>query len=200
MTSEDEVAFAMYKEAWARARAAGATVRYNSDRPGGLFFPGERANGTSSPLIEIYRPWPELSDRPCRGYSKNAPSDLPPPDITHDLMILAHEVGHLRSWKGRTPRAQWDLYNAAAKKRDEAWDAAWSTGDDARARAFAAISDQERALIVEEEALAWEIARELLVDLQFTDWARFEQERATSLLNTNISLGIAPNAEEGAIL
>lgn len=191
--------FTIYQKAWAAAEVAGATVRYQSHLPGGYFHPVAQANGAVSPIIGISRPWPEQATKPCRGYSQHAPPGQPPPDIAHELMILAHEYGHLLSWKERTPRARWRQGNAATRKRDEAWGTAPGTISERGARAFPALTDEERALIVEEETTAWEIARELLDDLGFSEWDTFARDREESLQNTRLSLGIALPPKAGGL-
>jgi|JI10StandDraft_1071094.scaffolds.fasta_scaffold06236_10 hypothetical protein len=194
--------FDIYSALWARAEGEGSTVSYYAvGEPGGYFHPNERGAGHAYPMISIYRPWPEHTTAPCRGYSQYAPPDLAPPDLRHELLVLAHEFGHLMSWKGRTPRATWERYNAVAIKREklnsEALEAAQAVPEDAQAQyvidaLWRALTDEERALILTEEALAWDVAREALAALDFAEWPEFDRERDKSLHIHRYRLGLDP--------
>lgn len=192
--------FDSYKALWARASAEGAGVTYDGTcEPDGYFDLGENGAEYPLPVIGIYRKWPELPCDPCRGYGVDAPPDAKPPDLKKELIVLAHEFGHLMSWKGRTPRAEWECYYAVATKRNqvvsESKKAARAVPEDQQTQfqidaLRRALTDEERALVLTEEALAWDIAREALAALEFADWPAFDREREQSLHVHRYRLGL----------
>lgn len=103
------------------------------------------------------------------GWFSPAPFEVPPPriviyrprhmdepgDVLQELLTLAHELGHFRSFdRGlRTPE-----YNQAIKvPRSE-----WPT-----------LNRSARISILDEERRAWQFAREILGGIGFSDWDAF---------------------------
>lgn len=106
----------------------------------------------------------------------NAPVGKAQPNLLAELITLAHESGHMFSWKGRTPPERWARYHEVEKRRDEIARAFNHEADAAQlvepertrqlgARMFEKLNNDERGLIIEEEELASAIGRELLESL-----------------------------------
>lgn len=193
MMSDDEM-FKLYVRAWRAVETAGAFVHYDGCmEPAGYFHPHEGAEGFSHPTIAIRRPYYAGNGRtPTHKRNAGAPPQLPPPDIGYELITLAHEYGHLMSWKGRTPRPAWDAYNAVAIKRSEAeiGIADLASADSARIALRNALTDDERALILAEEELAWRIGRELLQQVGFHTWDAYEAREREGMHFHRYRLGI----------
>lgn len=126
----------------------------------------------------------QTRDRPTPD--SNAPGDQPQPDLLDELITLAHEAGHLFSWKGRTPPGTWATYHESEKRRDAFARAFVVEADDAQlvdpertrwpgSKMLACLTDEERALIVDEEALAWSIGRELLQARSFDAFEIYDE-------------------------
>lgn len=126
----------------------------------------------------------EVAD-PEAGYFVSAPGGHPPPRIViyrarvdqpgdelDELLTLAHEFGHYRSF-------------AAGQRTKE-----YETVLDDRAT-WLTRSIEERQLILEEEARAWTYARSELDVLGFVNWAAFEQREAESLRHYRLRLDLA---------
>jgi hypothetical protein len=159
---------------WKSAEAEG--VQYICYRGGilpgeenieGMFHPDPWKNGTG-PQIWLYR-------IPCPS-----PNDAPVLDgafVLSDLIVFAHEYGHMRSWKdaadGTTP--EWRAYFEAAGVRD------------ADATKLSAAQAQ---LIMTEEGRAWDIGHEALRLLGFEDWTEFERRREIGLQGHRTTMGL----------
>ena len=110
-----------------------------------------------------------------------APSPQNKPDLTtmplHDCIVLAHEYGHFRSWldsaRGTTP--SWQAYFEAAATRE---------------RAPKELSVEQRRLILEEEARAWDLGEVVLRELGFEEWADYGRHRDRGLHAHRTLMGI----------
>lgn len=194
--------FPVYEALWRRAEAEGASVRFGVLAYGaaGYFQPPNKDNGPFKPLISIHRPYYQEGQQPSRSRNLGAPAVMPAPDILAELVTLAHEYGHLMSWKGRTRPEEWGLYHAVAIKRDVAWNAAaralpkelecleWNNR--MRDAMWTALSEDDRSRIVAEEEFAWAIAREVLEELGFGDWRMFNERCAREVHNHRYRLGL----------
>ncbi len=190
--------FPIYEQLWRRAQAEGARVKYIGWRPGnhaGYFD----AVDYTRPVIALTRPYYKSpSTEPTR--ESNAPEEVPQPDLLEELLTLAHEYGHFRSWAGRTERAEHELYYAVTTRRGAATDEATAqmpegldvTEQNNRLRAAlqAALNDDDRGRIMREEALAWEVGREVLVELGFDDLTRYDERTRTGLHFHRYRLGM----------
>jgi hypothetical protein len=175
--------FAIYTVVWARAEEVGAWVHYGvaGDGEAGYFHPhdGERRGDgrPRKPEILIHRPYYKGPGH-IPTEDSNAPPPLVQPDLVEELITLSHEYGHLMSWNGRTPRDQWERYDAVARRRSEiegrsidAMPTGLTVEEQAnwrRARLWAEFDDADRRRVVLEEELAWEVGRELLGQLGFS--------------------------------
>lgn len=187
--------FPIYEALWRRAQAEGARVQYVGPRrgePAGYFHPKHRTIAVTRPY---YR---SPSKEPTR--ESNAPPHLPQPDLLAELITLAHEYGHFRSWAGRTDRAEYEVYDAIAKRRDviTAEEVArmpkgltkqeWN--DRLRRALYDGLDDDARARILREETLAWEAGREVLAELGHTDFTLYDERTRTGLHNHRYRLGM----------
>jgi hypothetical protein len=111
----------------------------------GWFSPAP--NGQPPPLIVVYRP---------------SHQDVPG-DVLQELLTLAHEFGHFRSF-GK------DLRTAAYEAAIEVPHAEWPTLD-----------TRSRNAILQEEMRAWQLGREALEGIGFTDWGAFDTRQRESL-------------------
>jgi hypothetical protein len=80
-----------------------------------------------------------------------------------ELLVLAHELGHVRSYrKNERPDGYRHAVDAGAPN--------WST-----------LKEHQKAMISDEEVRAWDYARVILTDEGFDDWGAYEEKRANSL-------------------
>ena len=152
------------------------------------------------PHIRLLRPHYEKVNEPTRGRNAGAPKDLPPPDLLYELVTLAHEFGHFESWRHRTPREQWLKYDAVTERRGrttrEVRAGARERGELGRvdellrAALQQELNDAECAMILEEEALAWSIGREVLAECGFADWTAYDDRERLRLHNHRYRLGL----------
>ena len=103
---------------------------------------------------------------------------MTPLELEAELFILAHEAGHLRSFK--TGGEKWRAYFAAALARDKivaGVDREPPTDFAMRSRAAtsAGLSTEQKNLIVEEEQLAWELGKELLRSAGMQDFVKYDE-------------------------
>lgn len=192
--------FEIYVELWRRAEREGVTVRYEDDpcasgRHG--YFDSHRHDDTPSPPeIVVVRPWftPPVTE-PQR--ESGAPQKVS--KILDELITLAHEFGHFRSYT--TARERWLQFDDAVQHRQRVETVASLTAittsqlpaeqnEIIRHALRAALNDHERALIIDEEALAWDIARETLASLGFDKWEPFEARVRSGLHFHRWRLGI----------
>lgn len=206
--------FPIYAQLWRLAESEGIYVHYDGIMAGGqagYFHARDDGDRPRKPEIAIHRPYYRDHDNPTPD--SNAPEGKPQPDLVEELFTLAHEYGHSRSWAGRTPRDQYALYYAAALHRDEFAAAEWKRLDASlplaelcekhRQALRAALSDDERRRIVDEEELAWKIGREVLVKLGFADLVRYDETATRHVHNHRYRLGIDdlwPGDLTGAVL
>lgn len=159
----------LYQRVWHQAEAEDVAVMYNGIPPRGehgWFHPQNHPNGRSFPVIHIARPY-YSGDGRTPTQTVNNP-DLPPPDLLAELLTLAHEYGHFRSWKagGRTA-----AYEAAVIALEKQVDSASEP----------MLSEEQRELIRTEEETAWQIGRQILDSLGFDRWDAYDARRARSL-------------------
>lgn len=193
--------FPTYERLWLQAEGEGVWVHYAGAWPGenrnGYFDP--REDEKLSPMLAIVRPYyKEPSETPSRD--SNAPIPLARPDLLEELITLAHEYGHFQSYKGRTARAEWKIYDAIAHSRDEIAHNLRDTCPDglsdeqALYRFRHGMGEQLGAdacdRILREESLAWTIGRETLATLGWTDFERFDQRERDGLHMQRYWLGL----------
>jgi len=213
--------FPIYEALWAWVKSEGVIIRYGNctNGEGGYFIANdpeqpiamseENAWRPNRPWLVIDRPWPKTpTSQPSR--ENNAPVGKPQPDLRSELLTLAHECGHMCSWKGRTPRDQWLIYAGVEMHRYEV-----KTEIDAElagvkpsitdlverarwlsARMFERLTDDQRARIVHEETLAWQIGRELLARFGLTDFDGYEQHAELHVHNHRAQLGMEEMTNE----
>jgi hypothetical protein len=205
--------FETYVKLWRRAESGGASVQYytwvhfapprlKADPTGasGWFRSNvETEHEGSQPTIEIYRL--ECGDEiwtPCRTRGPEG-VNLPAPDIGAELITLAHEYGHFRSFRGA--RAEWELYNAAAERRgqimsrvDKATHDLGARERDGRMRqaVLAGLDDDARDRVIREESSAWRTGREVLVEFGWVDFALYDDRERRGLHAHRYRLGIDP--------
>ena len=190
--------FSIYRALWERAEKQGALIRYNGLMADGegSFYPAPGRNGIATPTIEIGRPYYDRIDAPSQSRNASGQEKLPAPDLLCETATLAHEVGHFLSWKERTSPDEYKEYFNAAKVRDMAWDGVPSTDDvDAyndgiRAAAQSVLTSQQIERILAEEQLAWDIGREVLVDLGFDEWTYYARRESDGLYFHRYRLGV----------
>jgi hypothetical protein len=147
--------FAAYEALWRRIQSDGVWVHYNglATHEGG-HFAHDGCGRKKKPEIQITRSFYRMpQDEPTELLNHGQPGN-----VKDELLILAHEYGHYLSWKGETPSEKWNEYHAAAFHRDGVvkqvgWDAV-----------RAALSEDEKQLISDEEDLAWRLGRRFIPD------------------------------------
>src|SRR5262249_55422192 len=95
-----------------------ARPRLTSDPDGASGWFDANANiEDGQPIIRIYRL--DCEDDPYSPSRTRGPegTHLPPPDLHGELITLAHEYGHLRSFLAETERREWNRYNEVAQHR-----------------------------------------------------------------------------------
>ena len=114
--------------------------------------------GVRSPRIVIYRP---------RHMNE-------PGDVLGELLTLAHELGHFRSFDGglRTP------------EYDDAIKVPW--------RDWPTLSKRARTSILDEERRAWRFAREILGEVGFSDWDALWRAHQDALAGYRTRLRLDP--------
>lgn len=204
--------FDIYVALWEGARVAGACVHYfdhpRADPPSLL---GDRTGASGwflanadvedgQPVIQIYRlECDDDSFTPSRTRGPGG-ANLPPPDLEHELITLAHEYGHLMSYLGRTPREDWEKYDAAARRRGEIVDHVIdlmaadlppvAVSDRIRHALYDGLNEEDRVRIVAEEALAWRIGQEVLRELGLDDFEQFNKREVEGLHAHRYRLGL----------
>lgn len=199
-------AFLIYEALWHRAETDGVVVHYGGwpdASLAGYFHPRdeEQRDGRPKfkPVIAIRRPWyREPGDKPSRD--SNAPSPNPQPNIAEELITLAHEYGHSRSYAVQTDPAEYAPYRDAAFLRDEVEreqaaalpeDLPVREWNERRRRAvYDALSDDQRTRIMREEELAWKIGREVLVEYGFEGLDTYDRTAKHHLHNHRYRLCI----------
>jgi hypothetical protein len=158
-----------YEALWRHIEADGVYVWYGISQRGesGYFqhdgkpIRGPDGSWESGPLVGVCRehsttPDTRPSDRDDNGTQV---------DLANELFTLAHEYGHCLSFRGRTAQQVWQAYHRAAIRRDELYDSI-PNGGDVPSVLSAGLSDDEKALIIAEEALAWRLGHALVpIDL-----------------------------------
>lgn len=190
--------YPIYEGLWRRAETEGAIVRY-SGRPGsgaaGMFY----STHFPKPTILVMRPYYKPpSDEPSR--ESDAPPPLAQPDIHEEMITLAHEYGHFRSWAEFTDRAEYEIYDAVIKLRDAVANeevaripeglSKQARSDRLRTALYGALNDNARTRIVHEETLAWQVGRRVLADLGLQDFAVYDERARTGLHNHRYRLGM----------
>ena len=201
--------FDIYQKLWLRAENDGAYVQYytwsslsppklTSDPNGATGSFDASVNRDARPTILIYRL--ECDDdiwTPSRTRGPEG-AHLPLPDLQEELITLAHEYGHLRSFLGETQRQAWNQYNEIAQRRtnimNRVVDQSEVVNDSKvnsrlRTALLAELSDEDYDRIIQEETLAWRIGRETLADLLITDFKRYDIRRERGLYAHRYRLG-----------
>ncbi len=158
--------FPAYEALWKRVQSEGVSVEFGlleEDESNGGFHTG----GCGDPQILIFRKWfrspPDVLTR-----DSNAPAGQPQPDLLIELITLAHEYGHVLSWKGATPKAEYTAYRRSLDLWESLRQSNNAHGDDELPK-----DDQQR--ILDEEALAWRLGRDVLTELGFDDFLKYDQ-------------------------
>jgi hypothetical protein len=165
----------MFAELWKQATDDGAYVFYRgaiSERDKGLegaFYPPDREMGTP-PWVCIF---PETGrDMPTRHDEPMTEG----PSVLRDLIILAHEYGHFRSWVD------------ACKGTTEAWQAYFRAATILHTTDIELSAVQAR-LVIDEEQRAWNLGAAILGALGFVEWQAFESCRDRSLRAYRVMTG-----------
>lgn len=179
-------AFEIYAVLWKRAQAEGALVLYKGASPAGEagWFDAPHRTG-ELPSITIVRSHYIQVDEPHEGRNDGGPVDIP-----SELITLAHEYGHFRSWLCETPRPQWETYLKAAKARDKAYGLDMAGEFKVIPTWTSRLPDAQKQLILEEEGKAWSIGRRVLTELDFEAWAAYEKGERLGLHNHRYRLGL----------
>jgi hypothetical protein len=198
-----EDVFEIYKKVWCRAQADKTVwVHYGywlEEGLAGYFDPRENRDRPMKPEIAIWRPYPkEPMEEPTR--ESNAPPDKPQPDLVAELHTLAHEYGHSQSWAGRTPPDEYKLYYAIAKRRDEVVAeektklpkglSLLEINERLRRAVYARLDDDAHRRVIDEEALAWNIGREVLAEFEYPGLATYDAIIENRLHNHRYLLGM----------
>lgn len=194
--------FPIYEQLWRRAESAGVWVHYGGwpdESLAGYFNPRDDEPFKQRPELAIRRPYCGSSSTTPRRDS-TAPPPLPQPDILEELITLAHEYGHFCSFNGRTERTEYQLYDATVKRRDATWAdevnklpeglSKLERNERVRRQMFARLDDDARTRLIREETLAWTIGRDVLVELGFADFARYDATSEKHLHNHRWRLGM----------
>ena len=166
----DDRLLTTYKQIWSGAEAEGAFVNYYgiSARGEAGYFHAREGEGRK-PIIAIVRPYYVTDEKPSRR--RNNGIDVTDDEMRAEMMTLAHECGHFRSWlrardAGGAARVEWLAYQDVARRRDAIADRIPRNAEDFYARLREAnqrdLSDEDRRRIVNEETAAWRIGREAL--------------------------------------
>lgn len=193
------MAYEVYEALWRRAEKEGVWVHYDGwDGHGMAGYFAPRDDEDLSPMIAITRPYYIEIDEPSPH--SNAPPPFAQPDIEEELITLAHEYGHFCSFRGRTPRPEWDAYNAITRRRslleqnlrEEAADGLSDrdANDWYRAALGERLGEATCAAIMREEALAWQVGREVLAELGVVDFTVYDERRRRGLHLHRYRLGL----------
>jgi len=155
----------MFEALWARAKAEGLNHAcyfggYPPHEEGleGRFDPDPWRNGTG-PQIWLYRvPCPEPRDEPV----------VDGPYVSRELRVFAHEYGHFRSWVEQS--------NGATRT----WQAYFQAGT-LLGKSPGSLSGDQKQLIMMEEERAWDIARDVLSEIGFSNWQELKSHREHAL-------------------
>lgn len=191
----------VYRALWASLEAEGVRVSYSVFCAGGVFRPPDGPPRGTLPRgwIEIRRVFtPDPPDKPSmvRGetWVPGHPRAPAHPNLTTDVVILAHEAGHHASWKAGNWTPAYVSADKASKpppprkRRDgDEEPRAWERGE--RQPRFEGqrhvpkprVTRDQKRLIMAEEQRAWELARSILARLGFDEWDAFEAQRSVGL-------------------
>lgn len=191
---------AIYERLWKIAQD-GAEVHYQEWGSGGV---RRGASGHFTSNIEQDPPLrPEIAIGRDSYRTRNAPDfdGLEPPAVLAELITLAHEYGHLRSFLDR--RSVWNLYDNARFLAD--WIRrqfagicgellSYSSGDERdqliRRVLYQGLNDETRERILGEEEYAWGTGRKVLATLDLEDFSQYDARTETSLDSYRFSLGM----------
>jgi hypothetical protein len=188
---EGDALFDVYARLWRCAESDGAFVDYYGI--GGVgengFFHAREGEGRK-PWIAIYRPH-YSEDGPTRARSTGV--ELSDDELRAELATLAHEYGHLQSWRrsrdaGGEAREAWLAYQDTAVCRDaiqtRELERSGETFDKAdfhtrlRAANLVELSAEDRQRIIDEETTAWRYGREVLVELGYDGLDEYDRRAA----------------------
>src|SRR5215472_11442885 len=160
----EDAVWRFYLTLWQRAEDAGVGVHYigfTVQGEDGFFDPHTEPGARRGPELAIVRPY-YASEDPLGYKPSKTRSDGQPIDLVAELLTLAHELGHVRSWQLRERTKHFEdalkVFNSRA-----------NTGRNPDA--------EQCRLIKAEEARAWQHAEEELRALNFTDWPRFNDAK-----------------------
>jgi hypothetical protein len=171
----------LLKLLWKHAHAEGADyivysgkIDASEHHLGGVFYPNPHNRQTPRPQVWIFRDESPLPN------PNNAPA-LTGAHVLQDTLVLAHELGHFRSWKERQSTPEWIEYFEAAKARDR--------GEK--------LTERQIDLILGEERLASSHGRELLARHRFADLDAYDRREEESLAGHRKLMGRRAAGEGG---
>jgi hypothetical protein len=156
--------FEAYAALWRRIQKEDVYVRYDGKErcmDGYFLHEGDSFRMPDNtfrkrPLIAIGKRYAIPEDQPSEHGENGAAVDL-----RFELFSLAHEYGHCRSFRDKDTRDVWGRYHLAAKHWEEVF-AALPEHANIPAALGAALSEDEKKLIMDEETLAWSLGRPLV--------------------------------------
>jgi hypothetical protein len=152
-----------YARLWGTAEGDGAFVTYEGTAPhgteAGWFHPTD-AGG--DPKIVVVRPYYMHHTMPHWERSDGVAVD-----IEAEFCVLAHEYGHMVSWRAGNRTAEYVTAAEAVNARE-------------RGKPLA-LDGKARALVFDEEERAWKNGRKVLRSYDWTPWERFNAEEKKAL-------------------
>jgi hypothetical protein len=191
---------AIYRELW-RTAQVDANVHYREWGSGGVrrgasghFTSNIEEDPPSRPEIAIGRDsYGTRSDPDLEG--------LEPTAVVAELITLAHEFGHVRSFID--DRSRWNLYDNARFltiwiKRQSAGICGELLGgatEDERDQLirrvlYQSLHDEARQRILDEEEYAWDVGRSILVRLGLEDFSQYDSRAEVSIDSYRFALGM----------
>jgi hypothetical protein len=172
MTNEE--IFPLYVALWRRLPTDELWVHYGpgSSRREAGYFQHDGQGGFKRPEIVIVRAYyAEPEDEPSMVRSNGRPVDL-----VAEMCTLAHEYGHYLSFSGATSLDRWREYHRAVLHVDELLDKMTARHCynplTHRDRLRRRLSGREKALIVAEETIAWQLGRQFVPEPLHEDYDR----------------------------
>jgi len=197
--------FPIYEKLWHMGQDDGAYVHYEEWQPKGEMSEGRNGHfdaktdetPSAKPEIVIGRDSYLAKDRPDRGC--NGASLPTPPNLFEELITLAHEFGHYRSF--REDRIRWERYASAnflitwISYRFVGVDLFLEVpiskdGTSLRQAVYQGLDEQNRNRILDEEMRAWRIGRKILAQLGLIDFARYNEREQSGLQTHRRRLGM----------
>jgi len=198
--------FPMIDALWRKLQALGIHIMYTrlGGNSAGVFHVNWHAH-PPVPCIKMHRSHAASpATEPTRVRAATAPAHLPPIDHLAELMTLAHEGGHALSYQEDHDRrkrleAVVARFNAIWNQELPQLQAKEARNEQLRQEARTGLTDEERTMILDEEARAWDRGRTLLEEQGFDAWQIYAERRRLNLHRWQYRLGIAElPPEDGA--